>query len=94
MLSQIAKDFGVPFYVAAPISTIDFDIKSGEEIVIEERDATEVTHISGVRIAPEGIKVYNPAFDVTPNANIAGIITEKGIIRQPYIENLARLREA
>ena len=93
MLSQIAKDFNVPFYIAAPISTIDFEIASGEEIVIEERDSMEITHINGVRIAPEGIEVYNPAFDVTPNSNITGIITEKGIIRQPYSLNLAKLRQ-
>lgn len=93
MLSQMAKDFKVPFYIAAPISTIDFDIKSGKEIVIEERAATEVTHINGVRIAPEGIDVYNPAFDVTPNENITGIITEKGIMRPPYLTNLTRLKE-
>jgi len=93
MLSQIAKDFNVPFYVAAPISTIDFDIECGQQIVIEERDSKEVTHINGIRIAPEGIKVYNPAFDVTPNVNITGIITEKGIIKQPYSLNIARLRQ-
>lgn len=93
MLSQMAKDFKVPFYIAAPISTIDFDIKSGKEIVIEERAATEVTHINSVRIAPEGIDVYNPAFDVTPNENITGIITEKGIMRPPYLTNLTRLKE-
>lgn len=93
MLSQIAKDFNVPFYIAAPISTIDFEIASREEIVIEERDSMEITHINGVRIAPEGIEVYNPAFDVTPNSNITGIITEKGIIRQPYSLNLAKLRQ-
>lgn len=92
MLSQIAKDFNVPFYIAAPTSTIDFDIQSGEQIVIEERDAEEITHISGVRIAPEGINVYNPAFDVTPHANITGIITEKGIIRPPYLENISKLK--
>ncbi|MDD4569119.1 MAG: S-methyl-5-thioribose-1-phosphate isomerase [Tepidanaerobacteraceae bacterium] len=88
MLSQVAKDFNVPFYIAAPISTIDFGIDSGEQIVIEERDAKEITHINGARIAPEGINVYNPAFDVTPHQNITGIITEKGIIRSPYSVNL------
>lgn len=92
MLSQIAKDFGVPFYIAAPVSTIDFDIKSGEEIAIEERDAREITHIGESRIAPEGIKVYNPAFDVTPHQNITGIITEKGILRPPYEESILRLK--
>ena len=93
MLSQIAKDFNVPFYIAAPISTIDFEIASGEEIVIEERDSMEITHINGVRIAPEGIEVYNPAFDVTPNSNITGIITERGLIRQRYSVTLAKLRQ-
>lgn len=94
MLSVVAKTYNVPFYIVAPISTIDFDIKTGEEIVIEERSSEEVTHIEGIRIAPEGIEVYNPAFDVTPNENITGIITEKGIIRPPYIENIPKLKEA
>lgn len=93
MLSVVAKAYGVPFYIVAPISTIDFDIKTGEEIVIEERSSEEVTHIENIRIAPEGIEVYNPAFDVTPNENITGIITEKGIIRPPYIEKIPRLKE-
>ncbi|HHV47203.1 MAG TPA: S-methyl-5-thioribose-1-phosphate isomerase [Tissierellia bacterium] len=94
MLSVVAKAYNVPFYVVAPVSTIDFDIKSGEEIVIEERDSMELTHIENIRIAPEGIEVYNPAFDVTPNENITGIITEKGIIKPPYIENIPKLKEA
>jgi methylthioribose-1-phosphate isomerase len=92
MISQIAKQFNVPFYIVAPTSTIDFDIKSGEEIVIEERDPTEVTHINGVMVAPEGIKVYNPAFDVTPHENITGIITEKGIVSPPLKDNILKLR--
>ena len=87
MLSEIAKRFDVPFYVAAPVSTIDFDIMDGSEIVIEERSSEEVTHINGIRIAPEGIDVYNPAFDVTPAENISGIITEKGIAGKPYLES-------
>jgi len=94
MLSVVAKAYNVPFYVVAPVSTMDFDIKSGEEIVIEERDSMELTHIENIRIAPEGIEVYNPAFDVTPNENITGIITEKGIIKPPYIENIPKLKEA
>ncbi|HHX22895.1 MAG: S-methyl-5-thioribose-1-phosphate isomerase [Tepidanaerobacteraceae bacterium] len=93
MLSQIAKDFNIPFYIAAPISTIDFDIQNGEQIVIEERDDMEITHINGIRIAPIGIKVYNPAFDVTPNENITGIITEKGIIRAPFSEHICKLKK-
>ncbi|HEY8362788.1 MAG TPA: S-methyl-5-thioribose-1-phosphate isomerase [Tissierellaceae bacterium] len=93
MLSVVAKVYNVPFYVVAPTSTIDFDIESGKEIKIEERDPSEVTHIEGIRIAPEGIDVYNPAFDVTPWENITGIITEKGIIRPPYKENIMKLKE-
>jgi len=92
MLSVLAKEYGVPFYVVAPTSTIDFDIETGDEIVIEERDSSEVTHIEGIRIAPEGIEVYNPAFDVTPHTNITGIITEKGIIRPPFRENILKLK--
>lgn len=93
MISQIAKDFKVPFYIAAPISTIDFDTAGGEDIVIEERDAREVTHIGSMRIAPEGIKVYNPAFDVTPHQNITGFITEKGILHPPYEDAISKLKQ-
>lgn len=93
MLSVIAKVYGVPFYIVAPTSTIDFEIESGKDITIEERSAEEVTHISGVRIAPEGIDVYNPAFDVTPHENITGIITEKGIVTKPFKENILKLKE-
>ncbi len=92
MLSVLAKVYGVPFYVVAPTSTIDFDIETGDEIIIEERDSSEVTHIEGIRIAPEGVDVYNPAFDVTPHTNITGIITEKGIIRPPFKENILKLK--
>lgn len=82
MLSVMAKEYKVPFYIAAPSSTIDFDIATGKEIEIEERDESEVTEIEGVRIAPLGIDVYNPAFDVTPYQNITGIITEKKVYFQ------------
>ncbi|NLM05716.1 MAG: S-methyl-5-thioribose-1-phosphate isomerase [Tissierellia bacterium] len=82
MLSIVAKEYKVPFYIAAPSSTIDFDIETGKEIEIEERDESEVTEIEGVRIAPHGIQVYNPAFDVTPYQNITGIITEKKVYFQ------------
>lgn len=92
MLSVIAKTYNVPFYIVAPTTTIDFDIETGKEIEIEERDISEVTHIDGIRIAPEGIDVYNPAFDVTPWENITGIITEKGIIRLPYKKNIMELK--
>lgn len=93
MLSVVAKAYNVPFYIVAPTTTIDFDIETGEEIEIEERDSIEVTHIDGLRTAPEGIEVYNPAFDVTPWENITGIITEKGIIRPPYKENIMKLNK-
>ncbi|MFP4016298.1 MAG: S-methyl-5-thioribose-1-phosphate isomerase [Halanaerobiales bacterium] len=92
MLSEIAARFNVPFYIVAPVSTIDFDIASGAEIEIEERSSKEVTHIRGIQIAPEGIEVYNPAFDVTPAENITGIITEKGIAEMPYRESLAKFK--
>lgn len=80
-LAILAKTFGIPFYVAAPLSTFDVSLQSGKEIPIEERNPEEVTHIGDVRIAPEDIKVYNPAFDVTPNELITAIITEKGILQ-------------
>jgi methylthioribose-1-phosphate isomerase len=90
-VALVAREHGVPFYVAAPVSTIDLDTPDGRRIPIEERDGREVTHIKGVRLAPEGAKVFNPAFDVTPHALIAGIITERGIARAPYTESLAAM---
>jgi methylthioribose-1-phosphate isomerase len=80
-VAVLAREHGIPFYVAAPISTIDFSIQSGEEIPIEERDPEEVTHFAGRRVAPEGIRVFNPAFDVTPARLVDAIITERGIVR-------------
>ncbi|MGN7296435.1 S-methyl-5-thioribose-1-phosphate isomerase [Ferdinandcohnia sp. SAFN-114] len=80
-LGVLAKTFGIPFYVAAPLSTFDVTLESGKEIPIEERNPEEVTHLGGVRVAPEEVKVYNPAFDVTPNELITAIITEKGILQ-------------
>ncbi|THE09687.1 S-methyl-5-thioribose-1-phosphate isomerase [Bacillus timonensis] len=80
-LAILAKTLGIPFYVAAPLSTFDMSLESGEEIPIEERNPEEITHLHGVRIAPEGVQVYNPAFDVTPNDLITAIITEKGILQ-------------
>jgi methylthioribose-1-phosphate isomerase len=93
-VAVLAKENNIPFYVAAPISTIDFSIESGDEIPIEERSSEEVTHIKGVRIAPEGIKVRNPAFDVTPSKYITAIITDKGIIYPPFRENILKLKDA
>ena len=80
-LAVLARENGIPFYVAAPISTVDFSLQSGEKIPIEERSPDEVTHLGGQRIAPEGIGVFNPAFDVTPARLVDAIVTEKGIVR-------------
>ena len=89
-LAVLSKENGVPFYVAAPTSTIDLSLPSGEEIPIEERDAEEVTGFGGVRTAPEGAAARNPSFDVTPHKYVSGIITEVGILTEPYTESLAR----
>jgi methylthioribose-1-phosphate isomerase len=93
-LAVLAKENGVPFYVAAPVSTLDLSLKSGDEIPIEQRAASEVTHVFGVAIAPENIEVENPAFDVTPARYVTAIITEHGVARPPYEESLrAALRD-
>lgn len=89
----LAKEHKIPFYVAAPISTIDLKIKNGDKIPIEERNRREVTHIKDISIAPTGIKIKNPAFDVTPNRLITAIITERGIARNPFEKSLKRLTE-
>ncbi len=93
MVAVLAREHGIPFYVAAPISTIDLALASGDEIPIEERNAREVTHIREQRFAPEGVGVQNPAFDVTPNKLVAAIITDKGIARAPYTESLRKMVE-
>ncbi|MDM5212144.1 S-methyl-5-thioribose-1-phosphate isomerase [Peribacillus sp. NJ4] len=87
-LAILAKHFGIPFYVAAPSSTFDLSIQSGTSIPIEERHEAEITFIQSVRIAPENVKTFNPAFDVTPNHLITGIITENGIITPDFIKNI------
>jgi methylthioribose-1-phosphate isomerase len=92
-LAVLADLHGIPFYVAAPTSTIDHSTASGGEITIEERGSTEVTHVNGVRIAAEGVEVFAPAFDVTPNELISAIVTEKGILRPPYVASIARMKE-
>jgi methylthioribose-1-phosphate isomerase len=89
-VAVLAREHGIPFYVAAPLSTIDLNTPDGSRIPIEERSAKEVTHVGGARLAPEGARVWNPAFDVTPHHLIAGIITERGIFRPPYFESLKR----
>ncbi|MBW2072518.1 MAG: S-methyl-5-thioribose-1-phosphate isomerase [Deltaproteobacteria bacterium] len=93
-VAVLARENGVPFYVAAPLSTVDFALASGTDIPIEERDSREVTHVMGKQVAPPGVKALNPAFDVTPHHLIAGIITERGIAREPYSESLAGMKES
>jgi methylthioribose-1-phosphate isomerase len=90
-VAVLAKEHGIPFYVAAPISTVDLATPDGSHIQIEERNAREVTHLGPVRLTPEGARVRNPAFDVTPSQYVTGIITERGIARPPYAESLANL---
>ena len=87
-VAVLAKENNVPFYVAAPVSTFDLTLKSGDEIPIEQRAASEVTEVFGVPVAPENIAVQNPAFDVTPNRYVTGIICEKGVARAPYEASL------
>src|SRR6266404_6262902 len=91
MVAVLAQKHNIPFYVAAPISTIDLNAANGDAIPIEERDRLEVTHIRGHQLAPDNIGVQNPAFDVTPNDLIAAIITDFGVARAPYIESLQKL---
>jgi methylthioribose-1-phosphate isomerase len=90
-LAVLAKEHGLPFYVAAPTTTIDLSLKSGRETPIEQRRAEEVTHIQGISIAPDGTQVANPAFDVTPHKYITALITERGIIRKPFGEGIKRI---
>jgi methylthioribose-1-phosphate isomerase len=90
-VAVLAKENGVPFYVAAPISTLDLTLASGDQIPIEERSAAEVTHVFGHAVAPPGTTVKNPAFDVTPARYVSGIITEKGVARPPYEISLRKL---
>ncbi|MFP4461357.1 MAG: S-methyl-5-thioribose-1-phosphate isomerase [Thermotogota bacterium] len=90
-LSVLAKAFDIPFYIAAPTPTIDMETMSGKNIPIEERPHDEITRFKGQLIAPQGISVYNPAFDVSPAENITAIVTEKGVVYPPYKENLAKL---
>lgn len=91
-LAVLAREHGIPFYVAAPMSTIDFGLDSGDQIPIEEREWHEVTTLGGQVVAPEGVKVWNPAFDVTPAHLVTAIITDKGIARAPYRESLKALK--
>ena len=91
-LAILSKWHNIPFYIAAPTSTLDLSLASGKDIPIEERSPEEVTHWGGKRITPKGIKAFNPAFDVTPHSLIHGIITEKGIMRKPFGKHLKRIK--
>ena len=90
-VAVLARQHDIPFYVAAPLSTLDLSIPDGSHIPIEQRTPTEVTHIGNTRIVPEGVSVFNPAFDVTPYELVTAIVTEAGIARAPYTESLAQL---
>ena len=92
--AALAHRHGVPFYVAAPTSSIDMACRSGDAIPIEERAAREITHVGDRQIAPSGVRVFNPAFDVTPHDLVSAIITERGVVRAPYVRTLARLMTA
>ena len=92
-MAVLAREHHIPLYVAAPLSTIDLNAPEGGHIPIEERSANEVTRVGGSRLAPDGVHVWNPAFDITPHDLIAGIITERGIFREPYAESLKRVSE-
>jgi methylthioribose-1-phosphate isomerase len=91
MVAVLAREHGVPFYVAAPLTTLDMSLETGEQIPIEERDAMEVTHIRDHQLGPDGVNVHNPAFDVTPHQFITAIITDKGVARPPYVKSLKNL---
>jgi len=91
MVAVLAKENGIPFYVAAPISTVDMACPDGTRIPIEQRNSREVSHIAGKQMVPDGVAIENPAFDVTPAKYVAAIITERGIARAPYDESLRKL---
>jgi len=93
MVAVLAKENNIPFYVAAPVSTLDLSLASGDEIPIEERSAEEVVSINKVRVAPEGIEVAHPAFDITPNRLVTAIITEEGIAHPPFTESLKTMAQ-
>jgi methylthioribose-1-phosphate isomerase len=90
-LAVLAREHGIPFYVAAPVSTLNMRRKTGDDVAIEERSPGEMTHFGGKRIVPDGVNVWNPAFDITPAKYLSGLITEEGIIRKPFKRNLAGL---
>jgi methylthioribose-1-phosphate isomerase len=92
-VAVLAKEHGIPFYVAAPFSTVDLETPDGSKIPIEQRSAREVTHLGGKQLTPDGVGVENPAFDVTPHSYVTAIITERGVARAPYAESLRELAD-
>ncbi len=92
-VAVLAKENKIPFYVAAPLSTIDLGIKSGEEIPVEERESKEISHFGDKEIGPKGVRAFNPAFDITPGRYVSGIITEKGVIRPPFRTQIKKFFE-
>src|ERR1700687_1315292 len=93
-VAVLAKENGIPFYVAAPLSTVDLQASDGSKIPIEQRNKREVSHIAGKQMVPDGVQIENPAFDVTPSKYVTAIITERGIARAPYQQSLKKLSEA
>jgi methylthioribose-1-phosphate isomerase len=93
MVAVLAKENSIPFYVAAPFSTVDMNTQDGSGIPIEQRSAREVTHMAGKQITPDGVGIENPAFDVTPHQYVTAIITERGVVREPYSESLRQIAE-
>jgi methylthioribose-1-phosphate isomerase len=93
-VAVLAKEHGIPFYVAAPMSTVDLKTPDGSKIPIEQRSSKEVTHMAGKQITPDGVRVENPAFDVTPHQYVTAIITERGVVREPYSESLREIAHA
>src|SRR5262249_27562288 len=92
-VAGLAKEHGIPFYVAAPLSTVDMETPDGSKIPIEQRSSKEVTHIAGKQMTPDGVKIENPAFDVTPAKYVTAIITERGLAKAPFEESLRALSE-
>ena len=93
-VAVLAREHGIPFYVAAPFSTVDLETATGDDIPIEQRSSVEVTHLAGKQITPDGVGIENPAFDVTPHQYVTAIITERGIVREPYQQALTELAQA
>jgi methylthioribose-1-phosphate isomerase len=92
-VAVLAKEHGIPFYVAAPFSTVDLETADGSQIPIEQRSAVEVTHMAGKQVTPDGVGIENPAFDVTPHRLVSAIVTERGVVREPYTESLRELAQ-